>query len=153
MRADLGSALVEVGDYSFPLATRGETLADRIVILAPLRRAGSGHMNGEALAPGVLHAWGETAEIAGASVGPLQFGIASFTPSTLDRIATVLGVEVDLPGSGGFRVVRAVDWRSLHDVFDRMRCMGCDDVRDDAAREREATALGDLLVELVVRSS
>src|SRR6476661_4512049 len=117
VRADLGTVLVEVGDYSFPIATRGETLADRIAILAPLRRTVSGHMNGDALAPGVLHAWGQEAEVAGAT-GPVRFAIMSFAPPRLDRMAQSLGVELDVPGRGNFRAVRAVDWPRLRAVFD-----------------------------------
>jgi AraC-like DNA-binding protein len=151
VRAELGEVLVEVGEYSFPIATRGETLADRIVILAPLRRFASGHLNGEALAPGVLHSWGEQAEVAGATAGPVQFGIMSFATQTLDRTAQVLGVELDLPGRGKFRTVGAVEWARLREVFDMVWQADCD-VRRDASSESEAVAVGDLLVELVVRS-
>ena len=150
VRADLGSVLVEVGDYSFPIATRGETIADRIVVLAPLRRSVSGHFNGAALAPGVLHAWGEQAEIAGAT-GPVQFGIMSFTPQTLDQQARFLDVELDLPGRGTFRQVRAVEWPRVREVFDMVWRTGCDG-HGAIASESEAVAVGDELVELAVRT-
>ena len=147
VRADLGTVLVEVGDYSFPIATRGETLADRITILAPLRRTLPGHMNGEALAPGVLHAWGEEAEIAGAT-GPVQFAIISFAPHALNRTAESLGVELDLPGRGAFRAVRAVDWPRLRSVLGKVWRMD----GDKRVPSEEAIAMGDVLVELAVRS-
>jgi len=151
VRADLGTVLVEVGDYSFPIATRGETLADRIVVLAPLRRSVSGHLNGETLAPGVLHAWGEAAEVAGATASPVQFGIVSVAPHTLDRTARALGVELDLPRRGEFRAVRAVDWPRLREAFGTVRRAACD-TRDDTQTEPAAIAVADLFVELVARS-
>ena len=150
VRADLGTVLVEVGDYSFPIATRGETLADRIVILAPLRRTASGHMNGEALAPGVLHTWGGQAEVAGAA-GPLQFGLMSFATHTLDRTARLLGVELDVPDRGKCRTVRAVEWLRLRAVFDMVWRTDCD-TPGDTSSESEAVALGDVLAEIAVRS-
>jgi AraC-like DNA-binding protein len=151
VRADLGKALVEVGEYSFPIATRGETLADRTVILAPLRRAASGHFNGEALAPGVLHGWGEEAEVAGATTGPLQFGIMSFATETLDRTARVLGVDLDLPKHGKFHTVRAVEWARMREVFDMVWRTDCDAPKEPWS-EFGAVAVGDMLVELVVRA-
>jgi AraC-like DNA-binding protein len=151
VRVDLGRVLVEVGEYSFPIATRGETLADRIVILAPLRRSASGHLNGEALAPGILHGWGEQAEVAGATVGPVQFGIMSFATETLDRTARVLGVDLDLPTRGKFHTVRAVEWARLREVFDMVWRTDCD-APEDPWRESGAVAVGDMLVELVVRA-
>ena len=151
VRAELGSVLVEVGDYSFPIATRGETVADRIAILAPLRRSVSGHLNGEALAPGVLHAWGGESEVAGATGGPVRFGIMSFATQTLDRQARLLGVELDLPGRGRFRTVRAVEWARLREGFEAVWRTDCR-APPDTASEFEAVAAGDMLVELAVRS-
>lgn len=150
VRADFGAVVVEVGDYTFPIATRGETLADRILIFAPLRRTVSGHMNGEALAPGVLHAWGGETEVAGAS-SPLQFGLVSFAAHTLDRTARLLGVDLDVPDRGKFRTVRAVEWSRLRAVFDMVWRSDCD-TPSDASSESEAVAVGDELVELAVRS-
>jgi AraC-like DNA-binding protein len=151
VRAELGEALVEVGEYSFPIATRGETLRDRVVILAPLRRSAAGHLNGEALAPGVLHAWGEQAEVAGATVGPVRFGIVSLETETLDRTARVLGVELDVPGRGRFRTVGAVEWARLREVFDMVWRTDCD-AQDHPWSEPRSLAVGHRLVELVVRS-
>ena len=148
VRADLGTVVVEVGDYSFPIATRGETLADRIVIFAPLRRTVSGHMNGEALAPGVLHAWGGEAEVAGAS-GPLQFGIMSFAPHTLDRTARAPRCRARPPGPrrvphGACRRVAAPRGGVRHGLAI------CCDTQKPAERVR-SVAVGDELVELAAR--
>ena len=82
-------------------------------MFTPLRRAVSGHFNGEALAPEVLHVWGEETELAGAIGGPAQFGIVSFAPDALDRTAEALGIELDLPARGQFRSVVAVEQPSL----------------------------------------
>jgi AraC-like DNA-binding protein len=151
MQVDLGSVLVEVGDYSFPVVSRGETLSDRIAILTPLGSTGFGHLNGEALAPGVLHAWGESAEFAGVTRAPFQFGIVSFSRGTLDRPARALGVELDLPRRGEFRTVRIADGDRLRDAFD----MVVRAVRDTPAAcptEAEGIAVADLLIEVAVRS-
>jgi AraC-like DNA-binding protein len=150
VRVDLGKVLVEVGEYSFPIATRGETLADRIVVLAPLRRSASGHLNGEALAPGVLHGWGEQAEVAGATTSPVQFGIMSLATDTLNRTARTLGVDLDLPSRGEFHTVRAVEWPRLREVFDMVWRTDCD--APEAWSEFGAVGVGDMLVELVVRA-
>ena len=150
VRVDLGDVVVEVGDYSFPIATRGESLADRITMLAPLRRSVSGHFNGEALAPGVLHAYGEVAEVAGAT-GPAEFALMCFTPQALSQKAETLGVEVDLPSRGRFRAVRAVEWPRLRETFDTVRRRALDP-SEGTSSEFEATAISDLLVGLAVRA-
>ncbi len=151
VRVDLDPVLVEVGDYSFPVATRGETFADRIVLMAPLRRSLSGHLNGVAFAPGVLNAYGPLTEVAGASTGPLQFGLISFPPKALDRTARALGVELDLPNQGEFRAVHAADWPRLRNAFGSIHRMVCD-AREDASSEREASIIADTLLELATRS-
>lgn len=151
VRVDLDPVLVEVGDYSFPVATRGETLADRILLMAPFRRSLSGHLNGVAFTPGVLNAYGPHAEIAGASTGALQFGLISFAPKALDRTARALGVELDLPNQGEFRAVHAVDWPRLRKAFARLRRMVCDE-REDPSSGREASIIADTLLELATRS-
>ena len=117
-RVDLGPVLVEVGDYSFPIATVGETVEDRIGLFTSRSCAVDGSFNGKALTPNVLHVWGETAEVAGATGSPLEFGIVSFAPDALDSTAKALGIELDLPSRGEFRTVRAVDWPHVLGVFD-----------------------------------
>ncbi len=150
-RADIGKVLVEVGDYSFPFATAGETVAHRIGLFTPLRQEVSGYFNGEELTPDVLHVWGEAAEVAGAIGGPLQFGIVSFAPDALDRTAEALGIQLDLPGRGEFRTVRAVDRSVLHDAFDFV-LRAARDTRECSLSEPGATALGGRLVEIAARS-
>ena len=150
-RADLGDVLVEVGDYSFPIVTAGETAERRIGLFAPLHRSVSGHFKGEALTPDVLHTWGEAAEVAGAIGEPAQFGIVSFAPDALDRTADALGIELDLPSRGEVRSVSAVDWRHLDDAFDFV-LRTARDTPDEGVSESGATALGGLLVEVAARS-
>ena len=149
--ADLGDVLVEVGDYSFPIATAGETATHRIGMFTPLRRAVSGHFKGEALTPDVLHVWGEDAEIAGVIGEPAQFGIVSFAPEALDRTAEALGIELDLPGRGEVRSVSAVDWPRLDDAFEFV-LRTARDRREGSVSDAGATALAESLVELAVRS-
>jgi AraC family transcriptional regulator, ethanolamine operon transcriptional activator len=149
--ADLGDVLVEVGDYSFPIATAGETATRRIGMFVPLRRAVSGHFKGEALTPDVLHVWGENAEIAGVIGEPARFGIVSFAPEALDRTAEALGIELDLPGRGEVRPVRAVDWPRLDDAFEFV-LRTARDRREASVSDAGTTALAELLVELAVRS-
>ena len=149
--ADLGDVLVEVGDYSFPIATAGETATHRIGMFAPLRRAVSGHFKGEALTPDVLHVWGEDAEIAGVIGEPAQFGIVSFAPEALDRTAEALGIELDLPGRGEVRSVSAVDWPRLRRRI-RVRPATARDRREGSVSDAGTTALAESLVELAARS-
>ncbi len=149
--ADLGDVLVEVGDYSFPIATAGQTATHRIGMFVPLRRAVSGHFKGEALTPDVLHVWGEDAEIAGVIGEPGQFGVVSFAPEALDRTAEALGIELDLPGRGEVRSVSAVDWPRLDDAFEFV-LRTARDRREGSVSDVGMTALAELLVELAVRS-
>jgi AraC-like DNA-binding protein len=151
VRVDLGDVLLEIGDYSFPIATRGETLRDRLVVLAPLHRIISGHMNGAAVTPGLLHTWGEAAEVAGATTGPMRFGIVSFTRRTLDQSAQDLGIELDVPGRGEFRAVLAADWAHLSEAFDTVLRMVTADPAA-APSEREAADVSAQLLDGVVRS-
>ncbi len=151
IKVDLGDVLIELGNYSFPSATRGETLRDRVVVLAPLSRTISGHMNGVPMTPGLLHTWGEAAEVAGATLGPLRFGIMSFTRPTLDHAARDLGIELDVPGRGEFRAVRAADSPHLIATFESALRL-IEDHTAAAPSEREAANLSAKLLECVVRS-
>jgi AraC-like DNA-binding protein len=151
VRVDVGPVRVELGDFSFPFVTRGETLAERIALMAPLSRSTSGHLNGEAFAPGVLNAYGPVAEVAGASTGPLQFGVVSFPPKVLDRTALALGVDLDLPNQGEFRAVHTADWPRLRQAFGRLHRMVCDGPEDTESGS-EAATIADTLLELATRS-
>ena len=151
MRAEVVSAAwravaVEDLDYSFSMATRGESRAQRIGFVAPIRRTGVGHMNGQTMAPGaVLHVFGEAAEVAGSSAGAAEFATFSYSPDALEDAARGLGIEVDLPGRGEFRSVRAVSWpilRSLvHDLKQSVRESG--KVALECARGRRRLARAD----------
>ncbi len=149
-RLDLGGVLVEVGEYSFPVATRGETAANRVIVMSPLGQV-SGHLNGEQLVPGTLHSSGGSTEVQGVVAGPISVGIVSFPRDELERTAVAMDVEVELPTEGEFRLVPAVDWPRLHHLFDAtMR----------AARAPLTAALGpaqsqttrETLLEVIVRA-
>ena len=77
IRAHLGPLVVNAVYCSVPLALRGETAADRVWLVAPMNRTGSGQLNGEPITPGHLLAFGGSAEVAGASRAPLHCGMLS----------------------------------------------------------------------------
>ena len=108
-RAHLGPLVADTVYCSLPLALRGETVADRVWLVVPMNRTGSGQLNGEPLTPGNLLAFGGSAEVAGASGAPLQCGTLSITRSALERTATALGIKSHPPGEGEFRVAPVVD--------------------------------------------
>lgn len=49
IRAQLGTLVADAVYCSVPLALRGETVADRVWLVAPMNRTGSGQLNGELL--------------------------------------------------------------------------------------------------------
>jgi AraC family ethanolamine operon transcriptional activator len=119
IRAHLGPLVADAVYCSVPLILRGETVADRVRLVVPMNRTGSGQLNGEPLAPGTLLAFSGSAKVAGASEAPLQCGILSIAPSALERTATALGIETHLPGEGGFRAAPVIDpGRRLSRTFD-----------------------------------
>ena len=117
VRVNIDGVLVEVGDYSFPVTTQGQSLAERVTLLTPMRRV-SGQLNGEAAVPGLLHSWGGASEVRGAMASPASVGVLSLPVDALERTALALGVDVDLPDDGEFRTVDAVDWARLHALLD-----------------------------------
>ena len=54
IRAHVGSLVADAVYCSLPLVLRGETVADRVWLVAPMNRTGSGQLNGELLTPGNL---------------------------------------------------------------------------------------------------
>jgi hypothetical protein len=98
MHAHLGPLVADAVYCSLPLALRGETVADRVWLVVPMNRTGSGQLNGEPLTPGNLLAFGGSAEVAGASGAPLQCGILSIASSALQRTATALCIKSHPPG-------------------------------------------------------
>jgi AraC family transcriptional regulator, ethanolamine operon transcriptional activator len=151
VRAHLGPLVVDTVYCSLPLAFRGETVADRVWLVAPMNRTGSGQLNGEPLTPGHLLAFGSSAEVAGASGAPLQCGMLSIAPSALERIATALGVKSHPPGEGEFRVASVVDRGRLNRAFDLLSHTV--DHHDDAVlTTREAGAIKRAFLEIAVRS-
>ena len=151
IRAHLGPLVADAVYCSLPLALRGETAADRVFLVVPMNRTGSGQLNGEPLIPGNLLAFGGSAEVAGASGAPLQCGMLSVTPSALERTATALGIKSLLPGEGEFRVASVVDRGRLSRAFGLLS--GTVEHRKDAAlAKREAGVIERAFLEIVVSS-
>ena len=151
MRAHLGSMVADAVYCSVPLALRGETVADRVWLVAPMNRTGSGQLNGEPLIPGNLLAFGGSAEVAGASEAPLQCGMLSIAPSALEQTATALGIESYPPGEGEFRVAPVVNRGRLSRAFDLLS-RTVDHHKDAALAEHEADAIERAFLEIAVRS-
>ena len=151
VRAHLGPLVVDTVYCSLPLALRGETVADRVWLVAPMKRTGSGQLNGEPLTPGHLLAFGGSVEVTGASGGPLQCGMLSIAPGVLERMAAALGVKSRPPSEGEFRVASVVDQGRLSRVFDLLSHTVHH--REGAAlAEREAGAIERAFLEIAVRS-
>lgn len=155
MRAELvsvnmHSVCVDIGDYSFPVASKGESLADRVALLAPFGRVPpSAHVNGEAAAPGVAFAFGENAEVASACAEPVRFASMSFSPEVLERTARELGVEIALPGRGEHSRVRAASSARLYRLLSALQ-QSVRDTGKAASSIQEAAAVADALVEIGV---
>ena len=151
MRAHLGSLVADAVYCSVPLALRGETVADRVWLVAPMNRTGSGQLNGEPLIPGNLLAFGGSAEVAGASGAPVQCGILSIPPSAIERTATALGIKSHPPGDGEFRVVPVVNRGRLSRAFGLLS-RTVDHHKDAALTEPEADAMERAFLEIAARS-
>ena len=151
IRAHLGHLVVDAVYCSVPLAFRGETVADRVWLVAPMNGTGGGQLNGEPLTPGNLLAFGGSAEVAGASGAPLQCGMLSVAPSALERIATALGVKPRPPGEGEFRVASVVDRGRLSRAFDLLSHT-VDHHEDAVLTTHEADAIERAFLEIAVRS-
>jgi AraC family transcriptional regulator, ethanolamine operon transcriptional activator len=151
VRAHLGLLVVDAVYCSLPLALRGETAADRVWLAAPMDGTGGGQLNGEPLTPGSLLAFGDSAEVAGASGAPLHCGILTVAPSALERIATALGVESHPPGEGEFRVAPVADRVRLSRAFDLLSHT-VNHHEDAVLPSREAGAIERAFLEIAVRS-
>ena len=151
IRAHLGPLVADAIYCSLPLALRGETVADRVCLVVPMNRTGSGQLNGQPLIPGSLLAFGGSAEVAGASGAPLQCGILSIPPTALERTATALGIKPDPPGEGEFRVAPVVDRGRLGRAFGLLSCT-VNHHKDAALTKREAGAIERAFLEVAVRS-
>ncbi len=148
--AQVGGVIASMGDYSFPLATSGESLEERVGLAVVSPRMSSVHMNGEPIVPGVARVFGGAAEVAAAG-GPLQFVTISFGTAELERMARALGVEIDLPSRGKSDSRAVVDEvrlrRRLRDLRTSVRETG-----KSASSVEEAEEIADALVEIAVRS-
>ena len=151
IRAHLGPLVVDAVYCSLPLALRGETVADRVWLVAPMNRTGSGQLNGAPLTPGNLLAFGGSAEVTGASGAPLHCGMLSIAPSALERIATALGVKSRPPGADEFRAASVVDRGRLSRAFDLLSHT-VDHHEDAVLTTREASAIERAFLEIAVRS-
>ena len=151
IRAHLGPLVADSVYCSLPLALRGETVADRVWLVVPMNRTGSGQLNGEPLTPGNLLAFGGSAKLAGASGAPLQCGILSIAPSAFERTATDLGIKTRPPGKGEFRVAPVVDGGRLGRAFDLLSCIVTHH-KDAALTKRDAGAIERAFLEVAVRS-
>jgi len=151
IRAHLGPLVVDAVYCSLPLVLRGEAVAGRVWLVAPMNGTGSGQLNGELLTPGNFLAFGGSAEVAGASGAPLRCGIVSIAPSALERTATELGIKSHLPGEGEFRVASVVDRDRLSGAFDLLS-RTVDHHEDAVLAEREAGAIERAFLETAVRS-
>jgi AraC family ethanolamine operon transcriptional activator len=151
VRADLGLLVVDAVSCSLPLALRGQTVADRVWLAAPMNGTGSGQLNGEPLMPGNLLAFAGSAEVAGASGAPLHCGILTVAPSALERIATALGVKLRLPGEGEFRVASVVDRGRLSRAFDLLSHT-INNREHAALTTYEADAIEQAFLKIAVRS-
>ncbi|MGO9158459.1 helix-turn-helix domain-containing protein [Mycobacterium sp.] len=151
IRAHLGPLVADAVYCSVPLALRGETVADRVWLVAPVNRTGTGQLNGEPLIPGNLLAFGGSAQVAGASGAPLKCCILSIARSALERTATALGIKSHLPGDGEFRVAPVVDRGRLSRAFDLLSC-SIDHHKDAALTEHEAYVIERAFLEIAARS-
>lgn len=151
IRAHLGPLVADTVYCSVPLALRGETVTDRLCLVVPMNRTGSGQLNGEPLTPGNLLAFGGSAEVAGASGAPLQCGILSIAPSALERTATALAIKSHPPGEGEFRAAPVIDPGRLDRAFDLLSCT-VNHHKNAALTKREADAIERAFLEIAVRS-
>ena len=151
IRAHLGPIVVDTVYCSLPLALRGETVADRVWLVAPMNGTGSGQLNGDPLIPGSFFAFGGSAEVAGASGAPLRCGILSIPPSVLERTATALDIKSHPPGEGEFRVGPVVDRDRLSRAFEFLSCT-VKHRKNAALAKRESDAIERAFLEIVVRS-
>jgi AraC family transcriptional regulator, ethanolamine operon transcriptional activator len=148
--AQVGDIIASMGEYSFPLATRGESLDERVGFALVSARMSSAQMNGQPMTSGVARVFGGAAEVAGAG-GPLQFVTISFRPADLERGARQLGVEVDLPSRGKSDSIVVVDEVRLRRVLRDLRTSVRETGRSAASVE-EAERIADALMEIAVRS-
>ena len=151
IRAHVGPLVADAVYCSLPLALRGETAADRVCLVVPMSRTGSGQLNGEPLIPGNLLAFGGSAEVAGASGAPLQYGMLSIPPSALERTATALDIKSHPPGEGEFRVAPVVDRGRLSRAFGLLSCT-VNNHKNAVLTKREASAIEQAFLEIAVRS-
>ena len=151
IRAHVGPLVADAVYCSLPLVLRGETVADRVCLVVPMNRTGSGQLNGEPLIPGNLLAFGGSAEVAGASGAPFQCGILSVAPSALERTATALGIKSHPPGEGEFCVAPVVDRGRLGKVFGLLS-RTVNHHKNAVLTKREASAIERAFLEVAVRS-
>jgi len=150
MHFNASGTLVEVGDYSFPVTTQGETSEGRVTFVTPLRPS-TVRLNGEVLSPAALYAFGEGSEVRGATSDATCLGIVSMPTAALETTAIALGIDLDLPERGEFRPVRTIEQRRLHELF--YWALQLARTTPGAVLDRDAAgSINDTLAEIVVRS-
>ena len=148
--ARVGGVMTSMGEYSFPLATRGESLEGRVAFAVLSPRMSSVQMNGQPMTSGVARVFGGATEVAAAG-GPVQFVTISFDPADLEREARQLGVEVVLPGRGKSGLMPVVDGVRLRRVLSDVRTSVRETGRS-ASSVAQADEAADALIEIAVRS-
>ena len=150
MHFNASGTLVEVGDYSFPVTTQGESSEGRVTFVTPLRPS-TVRLNGERLSPAALYAFGEGSEVRGATADATCLGIVSMPTAALERTAISLGVDVDLPDRGELKPVRTIEQRRLHQLFGW--ALESARATPGGVLDRHAAgSISDTMAEIVVRS-
>jgi AraC-like DNA-binding protein len=149
-RLDLDGVVIDMGDYSVPVAIHGETLPTGLAVLTSLRR-GSAHRDDDAISPGLLHRYGGATEAQGAMERHAAVRIVSASTDALEKAATRLGVDIDRPQGDEVRVVGSVDWPRLHGLLDKTIVT----VRSSPVATLDphlSRSLRDCLLEIIVRT-
>ena len=151
-RFDLDGVVIEIGDYSLPVATGRETLPTGLTVLTSLRRvSGLGDRNGEAVSPEMVYGYGGATEVRDAMESHAAVGILSVSTDALEKTAMTLGVDIDPPQGDEFRVVDSVDWPRLHGLLDESivtaRCSP-----EATLDPRLSCSLRDCLLEIIART-
>ena len=148
--AQVGGVMTSMGEYSFPLATRGESLDERVGFAVVSPRMSSVQMNGQPMTREVARVFGGATEVAGAG-GPLEFVTISFRPADLEREARDLGLDFDLPSRGKSHLMAVVDGVRLRRLLSDLKTSVRETGRSASSVE-EADEIAEALIEIAVRS-
>jgi len=146
VRRDLDGVVTEVGDYSYPVATRGEGFPTGLTVLTSLPRLPC-HLNGDAAGPGMVHGDGVATEVLTAMERHAVVGLLAVSTDALEKTALSLGVDIDPPKGDRLRVVGAVDWPRLRGLLLAARPSA-----GATLDARLSRSLRDCLLEIIVRT-